>query len=269
MTATIPISIDLNADLGEGVSGDADLDPESVDDLLLHQISSANIACGGHAGDELSMTRVCRTAVARGVAIGAQVSYVDRPGFGRTRLDVPHATLVRQLAEQVAALRDVAVREGGTVAYVKPHGALYNAAADDRSVAASVVDSVLADAEAHGRPACPLLTLPGCVLAEVAAQRGVPVVAEAFADRAYTSSGRLVPRGSDGAVVDDPDAVVARVLRLALEQRLRSVDGTDLEMAARSVCLHSDTAGAGRTAALVRAALLAAGVTVTAFVASP
>ena len=269
MTPPVPVTMDLNADLGEGVSGDAGLDPESLDDLLLQQISSANVACGGHAGDERSMTRVCRTAVARGVAIGAQVSYVDRAGFGRTRLDVPHATLVRQLEEQLAALRDIAEREGGTVAYVKPHGALYNAAADDRSVAVSVVESVLADAEARARPAYPLLTLPGCVLAEVAAQRGVPVVAEAFADRAYTSSGRLVPRGTAGAVVDDPHTVVARVVRLATEQRLQSIDGTDLEIAASSVCLHSDTPGAARTAALVRTALLAAGVSVSAFVAMP
>ena len=261
-------SIDLNADLGEGVSGDADLDPEMLDDLLLHQVSSANVACGGHAGDERSMARVCLLAVQRGVAIGAQVSYVDPGGFGRRRLDVTHSTLVAQLAEQVAVLREIATGQGGTVSYVKPHGALYNAAADDPTVAAGVVEAVLLDAERHGHPPYPLLTLPGCVLAQVAAAHAVPVVGEAFADRAYTSGGRLVPRGTPGAVLTDPDAVVARVVRLVLEGLVRSADGTDVAVEARSVCLHSDTPGAARNARLVRAALTEAGVAVAPFVGS-
>ena len=261
-------SIDLNADLGEGASGDEGLDPERLDDLLLQQVSSANVACGGHAGDARSMARVCRLAVGRGVAIGAQVSYVDRAGFGRTRLDVAHGTLVAQLSDQVAALRAIAIAEGGAVTYVKPHGALYNAAADDESVAASVVEFVLVDAERHGHPPYPLLTLPGCALAQVAAARGVPVVGEAFADRAYTRDSRLVPRGTAGAVLDDEATVVARVVRLATEGMLRSIDGTDLAIGAASVCLHSDTPGAARTAALVRAALIEAEVADVAFAAS-
>ena len=263
------IAIDLNADLGEGVSGDDGHDPEQLDDQLLQQVSSANVACGGHAGDDTSMARVCRLAVQRGVAIGAQVSYVDRAGFGRTRLDVAHGTLVAQLAEQVAVLAEIAAQAGGPVTYVKPHGALYNAAADDPAVAASVVEAVLLDAERNGRRPYPLLTLPGCVLADVAAARGVPVVGEAFADRAYTGGARLVPRGTPGAVLDDPATVVARVVRLAIEGLVRSIDGTDVAIDAASVCLHSDTPGAARTAALVRAALDDAGVAVRPFAVSP
>ena len=261
-------SIDLNADLGEGVSGDAGMDPDLLDDLLLQQVSSANVACGGHAGDERSMARVCRTAVQRGVSIGAQVSYVDRSGFGRTRLAVAHATLVAQLAEQVATLREIAKGEGATVTYVKPHGALYNAAADDRSVAASIVESLLHDSGQHGHPPYPLLTLPGCALAQAAAARGVRVVGEAFADRAYTADARLVPRGTPGAVLDDVEDVVSRVVRLATEGVVRGIDGVDLPITAESVCLHSDTPGAARTAARVRTALSDAGVAVVPFTAA-
>lgn len=260
--------LDLNADLGEGVSRDPDIDPAHLDDLLLHEITSANVACGGHAGDDESMSRVCHRAAELGVAIGAQVSYADRAGFGRARLDVTHAVLVAQLVDQVAALRMHATDAGSTVAYLKPHGALYNAAADDAEVAGAVVEAVLADAERTGTP-LPVLTLPGCVLATAAARRGITVVAEAFADRAYTRTGRLLPRSVPGAVIDDEGDVVARVVRLATQGVVRSVDGVDVEVRARSVCLHSDTPGAARTAALVRRALHDAGVEVRPFVAVP
>ncbi len=260
--------LDLNADLGEGVSGEVGVDPAHLDDLLLQQITSANVACGGHAGDDVSMSRVCRRAVELGVAVGAQVSYVDRAGFGRVRLDVAHGTLVAQLADQVEALRGHATAAGGSVAYLRPHGALYNSAVDDLEVARTVVDAVLHDAERTGT-ALPVLTLPGSALAVVAAERGIAVVAEAFADRAYTRAGRLVPRSAAGAVIDDADAVVARVVRLATEHVVRSVDGTDVVVHARSVCLHSDTPGAARTAALVRRALHAAGVEVSSFAGAP
>lgn len=260
--------IDLNADLGEGVSGDAGMDPALLDELLLREVTSANVACGGHAGDDASMSRVCRRAVELGVAIGAQVSYVDRAGFGRTRLDVAPGTLVAQLVDQVAALRGHASDAGGAVAYLKPHGALYNAAADDAVVARAVVDAVLADAARTGA-ALPVLTLPGSVLAAIAAERGIAVVAEAFADRAYTAAGRLVPRSAEGALIHDESEVVARVVRLATERLVRSVDGVDVVVDARSLCLHSDTPGAARTAARVRRALREAGVEVGPFAATP
>jgi KipI family sensor histidine kinase inhibitor len=174
--------VDLNADLGEGVSGDAGLDPAELDDLLLTVVTSANVACGGHAGDDASMARVCRLAVERGVAVGAQVSYVDRAGFGRTRVDVDGVTLREQLLAQLEALRTHAVAAGGRVAYLKPHGALYNAAVADADVADAVIDALLADAHRTGT-ALPVLTLPGGALAGLAAVRGIPVVAEAFAGR--------------------------------------------------------------------------------------
>jgi len=261
-------TLDLNADLGEGVSGDADLTPAGLDDLLLRHVTSANVACGGHAGDDESMARVCRLAVDRGVAIGAQVSYVDRTGFGRTRLDVDHDTLVGQLLDQLEALRAHATAAGGRVGYLKAHGALYNAAATDADVARAVVDAVLSDAARTGA-ALPALTLPGCILADLATAQGIPVVGEAFADRAYTDQGLLVPRSQDGAVIDDGTAAVTRVVRLASTGLLTSIDGVDVSVRARSVCLHSDTPGAARAAALLRNALEAAGVAVAAFVDVP
>jgi UPF0271 protein len=261
-------SLDLNADLGEGVSGDAGVDPAELDDLLLREITSANVACGGHAGDDVTMARVCRLAVERSVAIGAQVSYVDRAGFGRTRLDVDGGTLTRQLLDQVDALRAHAQEAGGRVAYLKPHGALYNAAVIDTDVAGAVVDTLLADVLGTGT-AMPVLTMSGGVLAAMAASRGIPVVTEAFADRAYTSDARLVPRSHHGAVIDDENTVVARVLRLATSGLVTSVDGVDLAVDARSVCLHSDTPGAAGSAARIRAALEAAGIRVRPFVDVP
>ena len=255
-------TLDLNADLGEGVATST-LDAAQLDDALLGIVTSANVACGGHAGDDASMARVCSVAVERGVAIGAQVSYVDRPGFGRRRLDVDAGTLRQQLLEQLGDLRRHARAAGGRVAYLKPHGALYNTAADVPDVADTVVSAVLADAESHRQ--LPLLALPGSVLALRARAAGIEVVAEAFADRAYTPSGRLVPRAHDGAVVTDPDAVVARVLRLESDGVLESVDGTDIGIDARSVCLHSDTDGAVELARRVRQALWAAGVVLVPF----
>jgi len=255
-------TLDLNADLGEGIAT-SELTDAELDLALLDVVTSANVACGGHAGDDASMARVCEAAVERGVAIGAQVSYVDRAGFGRTRLDVAPADLVAQLLEQVHVLRTHARAAGGRVAYLKPHGALYNAAADDPAVADAVVGAVLADAEDHRQ--LPLLTLPGCVLALRARAAGIEVVAEAFADRAYTGEGRLVPRTFPGSVVHDPDAVVERVLRLERLGKVLSQDGTDVTVEARSVCLHSDTDGAVDLARRVRHALWSAGVLLVPF----
>ena len=256
--------LDLNADLGEGVRT-ADLDTEALDAALVEIVTSANVACGGHAGDAASMARVCRDAVTRGVAIGAQVSYVDPSGFGRTRLEIPHDILVGQLLVQIRDLAGHAREAGGALAHVKPHGALYNAAADDLHVATAVVEAVLRHADATG-VALPLFALPGCALAQEGVRRGIPLVSEAFADRAYLADGRLVPRSRDGSVITDVDEVVARVMRLATEGVIRSIDGSDVAVTARSLCLHSDTDGALLLAGRVRAALNAAGVRLEAFV---
>lgn len=236
-------SVDLNADLGEFT------DPEgiAIDAALLEVITSANVACGGHAGDSASILRVARQAAANGVAIGAQISYVDREGFGRTRLDVPTELLVRQLADQLQLLDFVAASVNTEIHYVKPHGALYNASVTDSELAQAVVNAMT-----RNRLEVPVLTLPGSALAEAARIAGLPVVAEFFADRAYDDDGRLVPRSEPGAVLTDETEIVTRVLN--------AIDSHD------SVCVHSDTPGAVALASAIKHALESQGVAVTPFV---
>lgn len=246
--------IDINADLGEGFGV-----WELGDDLaLLDVITSANVACGFHAGDPLIMRRVCAAAVARGVTIGAQVSYRDLAGFGRREMDVAAPELTAEVLYQLAALDGIARAEGGRVAYVKPHGALYNRIARDTGQAAAVVEAVRAY-----DPALPLLTLPGSAVHDVAG--GLTVVAECFADRAYTPSGALVSRREPGAVVHDPEVVVERAVRMAVEGTVEAVDGGKVVLNARSMCVHGDTPGAVTLARSVRSALSAAGVALEAF----
>jgi len=248
--------IDLNADLGESYGawrlGD--------DEALLAIVTSANIACGFHAGDPLTLRRACAGAVAHGVAIGAQVSYRDLAGFGRREMTVPLDELEAEVLYQIAALDGIARAEGGRVAYVKPHGALYNRAVWDADQAGAVVAAV------RGYDASlPVLTLPGSATATVAGQAGLPVVAEAFADRAYTDDATLVPRGQPGAVLTDAGAIAARVTSLATEGTLTSASGRQLRIGARSVCIHGDTPGAVALAGAVRSALVRAGVSLAPF----
>jgi UPF0271 protein len=246
--------IDVNADLGEGFGI-----WELGDDLaLLDVITSANVACGFHAGDPLIMRRVCAAAVERGVTIGAQVSYRDLAGFGRRDMDVAAPELTAEILYQLAALDGIARTEGGRVAYVKPHGALYNRVSRDAVQARAVADAVRAyDAS------LPLLTLPGSAVHEVA--DGLTVVAECFADRAYTPSGGLVSRREPGAVVRDQKAVVERAVRMAVDGTVVAVDGSEVALRARSICVHGDTPGAVALARSVRAALSAAGVALEPF----
>lgn len=250
-------SIDLNADLGEGF-GRWKL---TEDEALLSVVTSANVACGFHAGDPATMRRVCSWAAERGVRIGAQVSYRDLAGFGRRSMDVPPDELAAEVAYQIGALEVFAKAAGAGVGYVKPHGALYNRAVHDEEQAEAVVAGVLL---AGGR--LPVLGLPGSVLHAKAAAAGLPVVAEAFADRAYTAGGTLVPRRQDGAVITDPAAVVARAVRMAADGEVTSLDGHTVAVSARSLCLHGDTHGAVELARRVRAELEASGVRVEAFV---
>ncbi|WP_242906127.1 LamB/YcsF family protein [Actinomadura terrae] len=246
--------IDINADLGEGFGI-----WELGDDLaLLDVITSANVACGFHAGDPLIMRRVCAAAVERGVTIGAQVSYRDLPGFGRREMDVAAPELTAEILYQLAALDGIARTEGGRVAYVKPHGALYNRVARDPVQAEAVADAVRAY-----DPALPLLTLPNSALHDVAG--GLEVVAECFADRAYTPSGALVSRREPGAVVHDAEAVPRRAVRMAVDGTVQAVDGTEVALRARSICVHGDTPGAVALARSVRSALSDAGVSLEAF----
>ncbi|MFK0283717.1 LamB/YcsF family protein [Streptomyces sp. NPDC090499] len=249
-------SIDLNADLGEGFGRWKLTD----DEQLLSVVTSANVACGFHAGDAATMRRVCELAAGRGVTIGAQVSYRDLAGFGRRAMDVPPAELAAEVAYQIGALEVFARAAGARVAYVKPHGALYNRVVHDEEQAAAVVDGVLlADAS------LPVLGLPGSRLLALAGKAGLPTVTEAFADRAYTDEGTLVPRGQQGAVLSDPEAVVERSVELARSGAVVSRTGARIAVRARSLCLHGDTPGAVELARRVRARLTAAGVTVAAF----
>ncbi|MCT7355410.1 LamB/YcsF family protein [Streptomyces sp. 15-116A] len=249
-------SIDLNADLGEGFGRWRLTD----DERLLSVVTSANVACGFHAGDAATMRRVCELAAERGVRIGAQVSYRDLAGFGRRAMDVPPAELAAEVAYQIGALQVFARAAGSRVAYVKPHGALYNRVVHDEAQAGAVVDGVLlADA------ALPVLGLPGSRLLELAGKAGLPAVTEAFADRAYTDEGTLVPRGEEGAVLTDPEAVVVRSLGLARSGEVEARSGRRIEVRARSLCLHGDTPGAVDLARRVRERLAASGVRVEAF----
>ncbi|MGW2315444.1 LamB/YcsF family protein [Streptomyces sp. NPDC001680] len=248
--------IDLNADLGEGFGRWTLTD----DDALLSVVTSANVACGFHAGDPSVMRRVCDLAAARGVRIGAQVSYRDLAGFGRRAMDVPADELAAETAYQIGALRVFAQAAGAEVAYVKPHGALYNRTVHDAEQAAAVVAGVRM---AGG--ALPVLGLPGSPLLTAAEEVGLTAVQEAFADRAYTPAGTLVPRREPDAVVSDEDTVVRRALAFAMHGAVEAVDGTTVPVAARSLCVHGDTPGAARIAVRVREALTAAGVEVGAF----
>ena len=226
--------IDLNADLGEGVTDD---------DGLLQVVTSANVACGFHAGSAAIMRRVCAAAARRGVRIGAQVSYDDFAGFGRRDMDVPPDALAADVLYQIGALAAF-----GEVAYVKPHGALYNRVVHDDTQARAVVAAVKA-----WRTPLPLLGLPGSRVLELAREAGLPTIAEGFADRAYPKEGRLVPRSQPGAVITDPADAARRAVGLA-----RS--GT-----VRSLCVHGDTPGAVAMAVRIRAALEAAGMRLEAF----
>ncbi|MEV0741335.1 5-oxoprolinase subunit PxpA [Streptomyces sp. NPDC050549] len=249
--------IDLNADLGEGF-GRWHL---THDEQLLSVVTSANVACGFHAGDAVTMQRVCELAAERGVRVGAQVSYRDLAGFGRRAMDVPAAELAAEVAYQIGALEVFARAAGTCVSYVKPHGALYNRVVHDPEQAAAVIEGVLmADAS------LPVLGLPGSVVLELAAKAGLQAVTEAFADRAYTDEGRLVPRDLDGAVVSDPEAVVERSLSLARFGAVDALSGVRIEVRARSLCLHGDTPGAVELARRVRERLLESGVRLEAFV---
>jgi len=248
--------IDLNADLGEGFGvwrlGD--------DDALLEVVSSANVACGFHAGDPSTMRRVCAGAVERGVAIGAQVSYRDLAGFGRRFVDVDPAELADDVLYQLAALDGIARAEGGRVRYVKPHGALYNAAVHHEGQAHAVAGAVAA----YDR-GLPVLGLPGSALLRAAEAAGLHPVEEGFADRGYTPEGTLVPRRSPGALVSEPAVVAERAVRMATDGLVTAVDGTAVEFTVASVCVHGDTPGAVDLARRVRAALEDAGLRIAPF----
>ena len=248
--------MDLNSDLGEGYGRWALGD----DAALLEVVTSANVACGFHAGDPATIDRTVRAAVERGVAVGAQVSYPDLVGFGRREIDVPPDELTADVLYQLGALEAFAKAAGSRVRYVKPHGALYNRIARDPVQAAAVVEAIR-----RYDPALPLLTLPGSVAMEAAGEAGIPSVGEGFADRAYTAEGRLVSRREPGAVLHDPEQVAARAVVMATEHRVEAAGGEQVAVEVRTLCVHGDTPGAVDLARAVRTALEHAGVTLEAF----
>jgi UPF0271 protein len=245
--------IDLNADLGEH-------DTWTDEDVaLLDHVTSANLACGFHAGNRAVMRAAAGACVERGVVIGAHVSYRDRPGFGRRNLDVVPDRLANDVVEQWEVLAAEVAAIGAVVAYVKPHGALYNRMTVDAEVAAVIVDAFSSR--------CPVMVSPPASAAVGAARSaGVRLVAEGFCDRGYDNQGLLVPRGHDGALVDDPVAAGAQARSLAVDGGVTSVDGRWVALAVETLCVHGDQPGADLRALGVRVALTAAGVTVRSFV---
>ncbi|MBB3087026.1 LamB/YcsF family protein [Geodermatophilus sabuli] len=248
--------MDLNSDLGEGF-GQWEL---GDDEALLGVVTSANVACGYHAGDASIMRRVCEQAAASGVAIGAQVAYNDLAGFGRRFIDAHPDELTADVVYQIGALEAFARLAGSRVRYVKPHGALYNAIVAHEEQAAAVVRAVVE----YDRT-LPVMGLPGSAWLRLAEDAGLTVVREAFADRAYTPEGTLVSRRLDGAVLHDPDEIAARCVAMARGEPIRDVEGNPLEVRPDSICVHGDTRGAVAIARRVRDALTGAGVELAPF----
>jgi UPF0271 protein len=256
MTPVTPTTVDLNSDVGESfgrwVLGD--------DEAVLASVTSANVACGFHAGDPTTLRRTCELAAAAGVVVGAQVGYRDLAGFGRRFIDMDPRELTDDVIYQIGALQALAAVSGSSVRYVKPHGALYNAIVHHEIQASAVVDAVLAVDRT-----LPLLGLPGSAVLAIAAERGLRTVPEAFADRGYTAAGTLVARSAPGALLSDPAEVAQRVVRMVVDGTVVAVDGTTIDVRAESICVHGDSPGAVQTARAVAAALGQAGVTVRAF----
>jgi UPF0271 protein len=249
--------VDLNADLAEGYGvwelGD--------DTAMLDIVTSANLACGFHAGNPVGLARTCRQAAQRGVRIGAQVGYFDLAGFGRRRIDVAPAELTADVIYQIGALQALARAAGSELGYVKPHGALYNTIVTHREQARAVAEAVAAV-----DPGLPVLGLAGSIFFEEAGRLGLRTVAEAFADRAYLPDGSLLPRSENGAVLRDPEQIAQRVLTMVDTGTVAAVDGSVIDVDVESVCVHGDSPGAVHIAAAVRDRLLASGVELAAFI---
>jgi len=239
-------TVDLNSDVGESfgrwVLGD--------DEAILQIVTSANVACGFHAGDPSTIRATCAHAIANGVCVGAQVGYRDLAGFGRRYVDAERSELADDVLYQIGALEALARMSGGSVRYVKPHGALYNASVHHDDHARAVIDAVVA----YDR-SLPVLGLPGSQLLAHAEAAGLRTIREAFADRAYTASGTLVSRRETGAVLDDPQLVAQRVLAMARGEPITAFDGSIVTIEADSVCVHGDSPDAVAIARAVRDAL--------------
>lgn len=251
--------IDLNSDLGESFGAWS----MGEDEAMLQVVSSANIACGFHAGDPAGILRTVKAAAEQGIAVGAHVGYRDLVGFGRRNMDPTSEELIGDVIYQIGALKGLAAAAGTKVTYVKPHGALYNTIAVDRRQAADVIRAILAI-----DPQLVLMVLAGSPLVEQAKAAGLSVVSEAFADRAYTPDGMLVSRREAGAVLHDPDLVAERMLRLATEGVIEAIDGSLAKVEAQTICVHGDSPGAVAIARRLRQRLEEAGIGIKAFAAA-
>ena len=243
--------MDLNADVGEGCGDDA---------ALMPLLTSASIACGGHAGDTSSMQHTVMLARQYGVSVGAHVSYPDREHFGRRDLNMPADKLQVEILVQLGTLAAIAKVADTRVRYAKAHGALYNRMAQDAETAQIVIAAVR-----EFDPTLPILTLPDSAAVSVARRLGVTAVAEAFADRAYTADGKLVPRSQQRAVITDANTVAQRAVEIAAAHHIQSIDGRSVRVQARSLCVHGDTPGAVALARAVREALMRADIELCAF----
>ena len=250
------MQIDLNSDMGEGYG------PWTMGDdaRILECVTSANIACGGHAGDAETMYRTLRLAVERGVQVGAHPGYADREGFGRRVIPMAADEIGRMVVAQVGALAAIARLAGARVTYVKPHGALGNLAAADRTVAGAIVTAVCTM-----DPALGLLAISGTALEQVAREQGARVFSEVFADRAYLPSGQLVPRSQPGAVLHDPRVSADRLVGYLKTGRMPVIGGEPIALRADSICVHGDNPEAVEMARAIRARIEAEGVVVKAF----
>lgn len=249
--------IDINSDLGESFGPWAMGDDFS----MLSIVTSANIACGFHAGDPAGILSVLKEAKRRGVSVGAHIGYRDLVGFGRRNMDPSSEELIGDTIYQIGALQGLAKAAGTTVRYVKPHGALYNMIAQDARQAADVIQAIKAI-----DPSLVLMALSGAPIVEQARAAGLEVVCEAFADRAYNADSSLVSRRLTGAVMHDPNAVAERMLRMVIEGRVTANDGTDIRLEAQSICVHGDTPAAVNIARVLRDSLLGHGIELKPFV---
>ncbi|KQY45812.1 5-oxoprolinase subunit PxpA [Rhizobium sp. Root483D2] len=249
-------AIDLNSDLGESYGAWR----MGEDETMLGIVSSANVACGFHAGDPAGIWKTVKAAAGKGVSIGAHVSYPDRVGFGRRDLDVTSGELIADVIYQIGALKGMAASAGVAVGYVKPHGALYNRIAHDPLQGQAVIDAIKAI-----DPSLVLMGLANAPILKLAQASGLKTVAEAFADRAYTPDGQLVSRREQGAVLHDTQLIARRMLQLARQGTLEAIDGSTITIDAQSICVHGDSPGAVAIAQEIRRAFEADGISVRSF----
>ena len=244
------MQIDLNADLGEGCGND---------EALLGLVSSANIACGWHAGDARTMRQCVRWAIDKGVAIGAHPSFPDRENFGRSEMNLPREDIIAGVLYQIGALAAIVKAEGGRLAHVKAHGALYNQAVKDPALA-----DALCEAVRHFDPGLLFFGLAGSGMITAAERAGLKPVEEVFADRGYQPDGSLVPRSRPGALIEDEEQSLAQTLSLVRDHRVTAIDGSVVAVNAQTVCLHGDGAHALAFARRIRERLVTEGIAVMA-----